>query len=976
MPFDLDDAVVDTKFRDVLQYIAERSDVNLDVPVRLAHQDRVHLLSEQLTPREEFVSLTTTNSLQEFIKAWWGEFSRRDANPNSQRALKPGQPFKAASNRPSMRPYYSADMVLTIEPLGRPTMNIAWLPQHGKKAEMGDAELQHFERQVRMGLRVSNFMEALLQAWKLEEPSAAMLVKIANAMVHATKTLLQIQVAQLGQFIQLRRDLFLISSSAPVDVAQQLRHAPILGCPELFPVALLTQLDERVKRSFETSLIVHTFKSTQKRKDGEKGKWGEPQRGSNRSDTDALQNGSAHKSRDVRQGSDSGFNFLPHDEWLTLLTGLQQATTLQREVPVGGRLVQFWAQWKAIGAPKRVYKWFKKGYRLPFEKGGQARADALLKAVCPDGLLSRYAADSIKDLALRRLIAELLQKEAIREVPDEEQVVFNRVFLREKPPKPRQNSLEFRLIIDLTQVNKFLRLKSFQMETPAIIRKAVRAGMWATSLDFSDAFHHIPIHPNYHKYLAFQVGPTKYCYQVCPFGLSPIPQVFTAAMTPLKHYAREVLGITIFQYLDDWLLLFSQPDQAARDTVTFAHMCVQVGMLVNLDKSELNPTQKIVHLGIEWDLTTAWVRPAPKTIQKIVTGTNLVLEAGRATLKHLESLRGKMVAAEKQTHHGRINFRVFQAQVTRALKQSPPPRWVRLSLTSLEDLAWWAESRNLVRGVPCVPPKPNCLITTDASVQGWGAFESGRTLQGVWEGPQKRLHINHKELMTVHCVLTQWGPRLVGQAIHFRLDNRTAVAYLSKQGGTHSSSLTRTTKSILRLADSFGISISTTYIAGSLNALADIHSRVGQVLKTEWCLGRTTFLWIVENNFFGPPEVDLFANYLTKQLRRYGSPNPDPQAELIDALTAPWPNEILFAFPPTTIMDRVVEKIQQERPKALLLLTPVVRTASWYPFLTTWSANKMELPHSVISLHQPHFEHRHPAPATLCLTLFHIAYES
>ena len=72
------------------------------------------------------------------------------------------------------------------------------------------------------------------------------------------------------------------------------------------------------------------------------------------------------------------------------------------------------------------------------------------------------------------------------------------------------------------------------MDTPAEMRKHIEQNMWGTILDLSDAYHHIPIRPDFYKYLAFQVGDRKYWYTVCPFGLSPIPQVFTDAMAPLN----------------------------------------------------------------------------------------------------------------------------------------------------------------------------------------------------------------------------------------------------------------------------------------------------------------------------------------------------------------------------------------------------------------------------------------------------------
>ena len=46
---------------------------------------------------------------------------------------------------------------------------MSWLSQMGKKVELSDVDFQDFERQVQVGARVVNLMEALLQAWRSEE---------------------------------------------------------------------------------------------------------------------------------------------------------------------------------------------------------------------------------------------------------------------------------------------------------------------------------------------------------------------------------------------------------------------------------------------------------------------------------------------------------------------------------------------------------------------------------------------------------------------------------------------------------------------------------------------------------------------------------------------------------------------------------------------------------------------------------------
>ena len=975
-----DELQMEQGFRDVLQFIADRADVNLSTPISHVGDTKVHLLSEQFTPKSDFVSLTTTEALQQLIRAWWAEFKRRDITPTSQRGNKLFCLFKNSANKPSLRPYIAADTSLVIEPLNRPAVNIPWLPQSGKKVELTDLDLQHFEKQVRGTLRVTNFSESLLQAWRYGDTPHVMLDKIMSAFIHATKTQMQIQTSLFSQIVQLRRDLALHGATVSMDVQQQLRHAPILDQTELFPADLLTELNERVKRSYETSIIVQTFRKTQNQRnyDGKNSRqWptNDQQKAWQRSDRSPPLSESDTPSPESSNGMNVDVQFAPDSKWTDLLKDLQKCVDKQKEVPVGGRLKQFWKGWRELGAPKRVYNWFRRGYKLPFTKIGRLTADKMLKTTCPDYLKSKYPVGSEKQKALDQLVSQLLAKGAIEEVTQGEQVVFNRVFLRPKPPKPRQVATEFRLIIDLSEVNKFLKVKTFQMDTPAEIRKNMEQNLWGTSLDLSDAYHHIPIRADFHKYLAFQVGTKQYWYTVCPFGLSPIPQVFTDAMAPLKQYARTNLKMVTFQYLDDWLLLFENPEIAAAKTMTFARKCLDLGLLVNLDKSEVLPTQNILHLGVLWDLKNAWVQPADKQIKNITTGARTMLDAGKATVKMLESLQGKLVAAEKFTQYGKINYRLFQRFVTKVVHELHAAQWVRLPWEVREDLEWWATPRNLQLGVPCILPKATVQVTTDASDRGWGAFYEQKALSGLWTDKEVHWHINKKELMVVLIVLQKWGKFLKNETVQFWMDNRTAVSYVCKQGGTKSASLMLLARELFLLASSLNIWVTAAYIPGTLNVVADMHSRAGLVLKTEWMVSHETFSWICQASLVGRPEIDLFANSYTTQLPRFGTPCPEFGAEVVDALNSAWPDSVLYAYPPTCIMDRVVEKIQTEQPRALVLIASQFVKAPWFSFLTKWEHTVRQFPSGLPQLHQPHFKHSHPNPSMLCLAVYNISFQ-
>ena len=70
---------------------------------------------------------------------------------------------------------------------------------------------------------------------------------------------------------------------------------------------------------------------------------------------------------------------------------------------------------------------------------------------------------------------------------------YSRLFL---VPKPHQR---WRPVIDLSRLNTFLHVEKFKMETAESIRKTLIPGEWISSIDVSDAYLDIPVHPNSRK---------------------------------------------------------------------------------------------------------------------------------------------------------------------------------------------------------------------------------------------------------------------------------------------------------------------------------------------------------------------------------------------------------------------------------------------------------------------------------------------
>ena len=93
-------------------------------------------------------------------------------------------------------------------------------------------------------------------------------------------------------------------------------------------------------------------------------------------------------------------------------------------------------------------------------------------------------------------------------------------------------------------------------------------GPWAVSLDLQDAYYHVAVDTRYTKYLRFTYDGEIFEFQVLPFGLSTTPRTFTPLVRAVGAYLK-TLGINVFQYLDDWLVVGETYQLALtyRDTV-------------------------------------------------------------------------------------------------------------------------------------------------------------------------------------------------------------------------------------------------------------------------------------------------------------------------------------------------------------------------------------------------------------------------
>ena len=293
--------------------------------------------------------------------------------------------------------------------------------------------------------------------------------------------------------------------------------------------------------------------------------------------------------------------------------------------------------------------------------------------------------------------------------------------------------------------------------------------------------------------------------------------------------------------------------EAHEQTSWLRSLCQKLGLVINLEKSDLIPSQVSTYLGIELDTSVGLARPSLKRLTNwLSVAEGFTAQQSPPAVQWLQVL-GHLVSLEKLVPYGRIRIRPIQWQLRLQWNQSKErsSKLIPLDLQSRLAILWWTNRENLRRGVPVGTIDVECYLYTDSSTQGWGAHLQDLTASGIWSQDQAQLHINVLELQAIWLGLRAFSQRVENTRVALMSDNTSAVAYLRNQGGTKSLAMNDLATDICLWAEKRGMTLVPRYLPGHLNVLADHLSRRGQILKTEWSLNQTVADRIFRANYSG-----------------------------------------------------------------------------------------------------------------------------
>ena len=410
------------------------------------------------------------------------------------------------------------------------------------------------------------------------------------------------------------------------------------------------------------------------------------------------------------------------------------------------------------------------------------------------------------------------------------------------------------------------------------------------------------------------------------------------------------------------------------NTQAVVDLTQSLGWIINQEKSELKPSQVFSFVGYKYHLDSALVKPTQERWLKL-QDLILRLKSKRVlTARCLMSLIRLLASMEKMVPEGRLHTRPFQFHLKehwrypQSLDSLLP--WTEAISAHLD---WWQNPTNVMRGADLHPKDHSIQLFTDASNEGWDAHLYQSSTKGLWSDREKRLHKRSR----VEGGLP--GPsKLQGPVPE---PNSASCNGQLNSGSLHQQTRRNSLSGDVRCPVEDHDMVSSL----SHNIKSQTHSRVSE------CDGRppvqvelsavnrmVTASAGVQTDLskWFTPHVDLFATHLNHKLPLYVSPVPHPNAWDIDALNLYWTGLTAYAYPPTALLHRVIQKIRQCH-CLIIVIAPGWPGMPWFWDLVQLSTEiPQQLPVSTTPLKQSHNYVFHSNPQHLNLHAWCLGVDS
>ena len=186
------------------------------------------------------------------------------------------------------------------------------------------------------------------------------------------------------------------------------------------------------------------------------------------------------------------------------------------------------------------------------------------------------------------------------------------------------------------------------------------------------------------------------------------------------------------------------------------------------------------------------VKVTPEKAAKIKQKCKLLHGTANPSIRQVAKVIGTLVSACQGVKHGPLYFRQLKNEKIVALKNHKGNFDAKMTISEKgrADLAWWITHID-ESDKPVALPAPDIILESDASLSGWGGYNTtkGVNCGGEWL-PQDLLAsagINDLEMRAVFLTLKAFCSETTHIHVKILTDNISTVTYIREKGGSHSS---------------------------------------------------------------------------------------------------------------------------------------------------------------------------------------------
>ena len=411
-------------------------------------------------------------------------------------------------------------------------------------------------------------------------------------------------------------------------------------------------------------------------------------------------------------------------------------------------------KWKSIEANQYILNVINQGYRLPFK--------TLPVNISLDN--NRSAKDNKSFVSDE--IDKLLMKGCISRVELKPHVV--------NPLTVAGNKTKLRLVLDCRHINPHLYQFKYKYEDATVARQMFYKEDFLFSYDLKSAYHHIMMHPMDITYLGFQWKSKFYVFNVVCFGLATAGFIFSKVLREIIKYWRSK-SIRIIMYLDDGLGGADTFEKCKNVSLVVKNDLFNFGFIIAEEKSNWNPVQESIWLGLIWYTVEGKIRVTQDRIDKILSCLRYICSNLQTTrvipVGLLASVIGQLISTQAVLGKSvRLRTRYAYDCVLDRLSWDSP---IWLTHEAEGELRFWLENIEKMNfegsyfsQLTVEACKANMF--SDASGVGYGGYiakEAEKSMlgevYGAWDAPEACMSSTWRELEALNRVLKSNAESLI-----------------------------------------------------------------------------------------------------------------------------------------------------------------------------------------------------------------------